>query len=263
MTTTTPLNLRATAVDPAALGGEDILGSSLLHTYVQKNKGISRLTRALRQASTPDPRNLRGETPLHLAAECGHAAAVVALLKAGADPAARTAAGKSPLDLALRGGKRWLVGYDGTRCTTTWCTDFDRTNGHVVAWGLLHQAFSGPLGGQLSVALDDRHEVACRWLLEQGADPNAPNEGGARPLSLLLDQLEWSSPPPDEVVAQLESQMILLLLEAGADPHLPLKTNTNDTAAQSPFWPLLENAWHEQRLERALPHPENRPRHRL
>ncbi|XP_046983923.1 protein maternal effect lethal 26-like [Schistocerca americana] len=48
-------------------------------------------------------------TPLHWAAEGGHAGAAAELLLAGADRGARDVHGRTPLDLARRGGNRELV----------------------------------------------------------------------------------------------------------------------------------------------------------
>lgn len=50
-----------------------------------------------------------GNTPLHIAAMLGSREMVVALLDAGADPAARNKDGETPLEVAQRDGRRRVV----------------------------------------------------------------------------------------------------------------------------------------------------------
>jgi hypothetical protein len=58
------------------------------------------LTTLVGNGAPAGARTANGSTPLHLAAQHGHAAAVRLLIRRGADPAAADAAGKTPLQLA-------------------------------------------------------------------------------------------------------------------------------------------------------------------
>ena len=53
----------------------------------------------VKAGADPDPRTKHGNTPLHQAAYSGHAEAIGALLKGGADPGARDDNGNTALDL--------------------------------------------------------------------------------------------------------------------------------------------------------------------
>ena len=65
-----------------------------------RSAGLADLARCLK-AKKPDARDEKGRTPLHLAAWLSKKSGVVtALLAAGADPAARDKAGKTPWDYA-------------------------------------------------------------------------------------------------------------------------------------------------------------------
>jgi len=63
-------------------------------------KGDAAAVAALLDAGAdPDARTEKGATPLHIATLKGHAAAIAPLLDAGADPDARTEDGTTPFDL--------------------------------------------------------------------------------------------------------------------------------------------------------------------
>ncbi len=106
--------------------------------------------------STPEGR------PLHLAAEGGHAAALTALIEAGADPDARTAAGQSALHVAVQMGHA-----DAVAALLEGGADVDATHRN----GLTPLHFAAILG---------RRDLAER-LLGAGADPARAARDGRTP----------------------------------------------------------------------------------
>ncbi len=133
-----------------------------------------------------------GMTPLHWAAERGHASVVDLLISASADVEAKTRIGSyTPLHLASRGAHSGVVqrlleaGADAGAATT---------NSGVTP---LHLA-AGAINGEDAVAA----------LLEQGADPNAL-EGSAGQTPLMF------------AAAGNRIPAIRVLLGAGADPGIP------------------------------------------
>lgn len=83
-----------------------------LETWFQRSNGVYSVFEAalagdldvlkqrLAEGAPVNGKNSLGDTPLHLAAEAGHAALVRRLLSAGADPLAKDAAGRIPSDRA-------------------------------------------------------------------------------------------------------------------------------------------------------------------
>ena len=66
--------------------------------------GAADVRACLRAGADPDARTENGDTPLHFAADEGHADVIETLLEAGADPDARDENGWTPLHIAARWG---------------------------------------------------------------------------------------------------------------------------------------------------------------
>lgn len=93
---------RALVLAGADVAATDIAGQSLLHIAVDSKEDRTPIVRLLIDAGTPiDLKNQASDaTPLHIAANCGHAESVRALLEAGADVNARASLGRTPLHMA-------------------------------------------------------------------------------------------------------------------------------------------------------------------
>ncbi len=140
-----------------------------------------------------------GDTPLHLAAEVGNAAALRILLEAGADLTARNNAGATPLHVAATN--------DGAEILTM-----------LLEAGADINAGAGSFGTPLLSAIVNRRgfrrepmsEAAVNALLEAGADVNAADSAGNTPLPASMD--------PDRREGSLVD-LPLRLLSLGADPN--------------------------------------------
>ena len=117
--------------------------------------------RAERKQLQQTPREFIEMSPLMLAAKGGHAAAVRALLAAGASVA---------------------VVSDGTFDRGRTPLHFAAAGGHVEVMRLLLDAGADPRGGVLVRAVDKDQLAAVHLLLSAGADPNARHGQGLTPL---------------------------------------------------------------------------------
>ncbi len=141
---------------------------------------------AAARATQPD-----GMTPLHWAAHHGATATVDSLLRAGADPRARTQYGATPLTLAC-------------------------TSGHAPVTASLLRAGADPNtklpGGESALMTAARTGLpsTLRHLLHAGAQPNFLGHRGQTALM-------WAA-------ADGHADAVRLLLAAGADPHQRLKS---------------------------------------
>ena len=170
--------------DPLARNRED--AQFLTHAVVGGNPEL--VERMLALGCDPNHRATTGRTPLHNAAYGGKAAAIGILLKAGADPKVTDNQGWTPLLDALR-----------------------NRNGCEAAL-LLIEADADPEarspGEQrtaLMLAALGKQEPCARRLIERGADLEATDFIGCRPLM--------------HAAMQGGAAMVRLLLEAGADPQ--------------------------------------------
>lgn len=92
-------------VEPPDWVRSGFAGCSALHLLAAKpgHAGLGEMARALVEAGADaDARDVRGRSPLHMAAGHGNAEMAEALLAAGADPRARDAEGATPLFYAQR-----------------------------------------------------------------------------------------------------------------------------------------------------------------
>lgn len=204
--------------DPACLIGH----TTVLHDLVRTNRsGV--LARRLKEASTPDPRDWPGDTPLHVAARKGLDGCVRVLLKAGADPSllgrSKTTALMTSVAVMESRQEEYTHADGHTVCKIP--SEFDRGSGFWVTWTLLLQAGGSSANEVLDFAVRCNHEAAACWALEHGADPNAASADGETPLQVL--GLRLGGEPTAETRAPYGSVATLasFLVAAGADPDLP------------------------------------------
>jgi ankyrin repeat protein len=103
----------------------------------------------------------------------------------------------------------------------------------------------------LLVAVINEHYALGKYLLEQGADPNATDEKGRGPLYAAIDMrnLEWSTrPAPPEKDTLSDLDLIKALLDHGANPNarltkkIPLRGQPSfdgrwaNAIGATPFW---------------------------
>lgn len=166
--------------------------------------------------------NETGDTPLHQAARNGHLHLVRALLAAGADVDPVRGDGYRPVHCALM--PNWFFRVElGAR---------EEIAELLLSHGARYTIFIAALRGDehfvhdalardrslanfedtchhrvLSAAVRRRDVTMTRWLLEHGADPNLPEEGALRGLSLWI------------AVNDRQREIVRLLLAHGADPN--------------------------------------------
>ena len=168
-------------------------------------------------ADTPGPLGL---TPMHLAALFGRPAALDALLAGGGKPGPTNATGVTPLHLAassataetlLKGGAA-LDAPDGTGATpfmwahTRELARFLRERGADINARENWRSFVRE-GTPLAKAAYQGDNDRARWLLEEGADPNAGDINNLSPIYYAI----WRRNIP----------LLQMLLDRGADPNHP------------------------------------------
>ncbi|CAM9605394.1 unnamed protein product, partial [Sphacelaria rigidula] len=130
-----------------------------------KTGNLSHVRRAL-NVGTPDPLDSDGRTPLHVAAEGGHAEVVMALLAASAAVDARDKKGYTPLYLAASEGR-----LDAVRVLLEASPNVDIPDKDC--------GYS-----PLFVAMMKGHHEVMEELLEYGASPGTSGQKGDTPLHL-------------------------------------------------------------------------------
>jgi len=197
-------------------GTRDIIAAAAEGDLAKVEAELAR-DRALARAS-----NETGDTALHHAAKHGHLRVVRTLLAAGANMDAVRGDGYRPVhcalmpnwffqvalgpreeiaELLLSHGARYTIFIAALRGDEQFVRDvlardsslanFEDTCHHRV----------------LSAAVRRRDVTMTRWLLEHGADPNLPEEGAPRGLSLWI------------AVNDRQREIVRLLLAHGADPN--------------------------------------------
>ena len=194
-----------------------------------------------------------GWTPLHLAVAAGHTALVEQLAAAGADLAARTEGGRTPLHVALQRApdlvavlrrlgapvdaasaaflgdvERLTSALDAGAQLTDPATDVDllswaAAGGSTATAQVLLDHGADPDGGALHAAAAAGAAAVVELLLRAGADADRRDPGtGRTPLHTAVAAAAVASGAEDAVAA-----LVTLLLDAGAD----INATTSDGAS--------------------------------
>jgi ankyrin repeat protein len=201
--------------------------------------------------------NDTGDTPLHHASKHGHLHVVRALLAAGADMDAVRGDGYRPLHCALMpnwffqvelGPRREIADLllsHGARYTifVAALRGDDRFVRDALARDRSLANFEDSCHHRVLSAAVRRGDVTMtRLLLEHGADPNLPEEGAPRGLSLWI------------AVNDRQREIVGLLLARGADPNAPVDSSGTPMSQAAPDRELTEllraRGGHEQTSER-------------
>jgi ankyrin repeat protein len=191
--------------------------------------------------------NETGDTPLHHAARNGHLHVVRALVAAGADVDAVRGDGYRPIHSALmsnwffqvdRGEAREIVDLllsRGARYTifiAALLDDAALVRGAVARDRSLANFEDTCHHRVLSAAVRRGDVEMTRLLLEHGADPNLPEEGAPRGLSLWI------------AVNDRQREIVDMLLARGADPNAPVESSG------TPMLPAAKDAMLTELLRR-------------
>ena len=164
----------------------------------------------------------RGQTALMWAAAEGHAAVVDALIEAGADVNARSKAGFTPLLFAVREGS-----VPAVRSLVKAKAD---VNDVAKAAAISSNSTARPVSdatSALAMAVINAHFDVAGVLVENGADPNAPDARGS-----ILHALAWirkpgaaggNQAPPSGTGGLSSLELAEALLKRGANPNVRIK----------------------------------------
>ena len=182
----------------------------------------------LRDPTLARASNETGDTALHHAARSGHLDAVRALLAAGANPDPVRGDGYRPVHCALMPNWFFRVSLEqreeivalllskGARNTIFIAAlrgDLEYVN-HAIARDRSLANFEDSCHHRVLSAAVRRGDVAMtRLLLEHGADPNLPEEGARRGLSLWI------------AVNDRQREIVAMLLARGADPNAEVESS--------------------------------------
>ena len=229
------------------------------------NGSTAMVRRLLRAGADPNAALLLGETPLMVASRVGSADIVAQLIEAGAKVNPRGARGQTALMWAAAQRHPDVVqvllahGADIAARTDTWSQveavsphgrlEYNRSIPYGQDTALMFAARSGDLeSARLLLAAGAKVDDTDAWgvsatalaahggftelvefLLDKGADPNAAGAGFA---------------PLHAAIMRRDERMVMVLLEHGADPQMPLKnwTPTRRTSRDYNFEPELVGA---------------------
>ncbi|MHC4201279.1 MAG: ankyrin repeat domain-containing protein [Planctomycetota bacterium] len=194
-------------------------GPSLLDAaYFGRTEEAERL---LEEGADVGARTEGGDTPLHVAADKGHADIVRALLAHGAEISARDSQGDTPLHAGANRGHRAVVelllakGADPNATDSGGWTPLHNAGSREVAGLLLSsgaklKARSADGGTPLLAAALLERKGVVEFLIEAGADPKARDNSGWTALHLAA-----LGPPPGDGNENVE--LAKLLIERGLD----------------------------------------------
>ncbi|KAF4668876.1 hypothetical protein FOL47_002833 [Perkinsus chesapeaki] len=151
----------------------------------------------------PNATDEDGWSALHMAAGQGSLKIVKCLLQYGADPNISNMVGMRPLHVACRDDQLEVVKCLVDRgATVECCASVNYCGGSKGGWTPLHfAAFNG-------------HVAIAKYLLENGANPNAQTTDGESPLHLAVCHCNTKK------ATKYRLETIRLLIEYGADPSL-------------------------------------------
>ena len=157
----------------------------------------------------------RGQTALMWAAAENNAAAVTALVEAGADVEARSTGGLTPLLFAVREGH-----IGAARSLLAAGVDVNAgVNNTSESTGSYTPTASGHTSPLVLAIINAHYELAA-VLLEEGADPNASDARGSALHALAWIRRPGSGRPPIQT-GEIESlELARALLARGADPNV-------------------------------------------
>ena len=159
----------------------------------------------------------RRQTALMWAAAENNAAAVMALIDAGADIEARSSAGLTPLLFATREGQ-----IDAVRALLAAGADVNAgVNNTTASTGSYTPSASGHTS-PLVLAIINAHYELASVLLEAGADPNAPDARGSALHALTWIRRPGSGRPPVQTGAVDSLDIARMLLERDTNPNVQI-----------------------------------------
>ena len=168
--------------------------------------------------------NSEGQTALMWAVAEKNAAAAKVLIDRGADVNAQTHKLPPPTMFQTIFSAPFPVGGMTALLYAARQNDLESAR-ILVAAGANVKESAADGSSPLLVAIINEHYALAKYLLEQGADPNATDDKGRGPLYAAIDMrnLEWSTrpaPPEKDTLSDLE--LINTLLDHGANPNARL-----------------------------------------
>jgi uncharacterized protein len=204
----------------------------------------------LEHGADANKKNAEGQTPLMWAVAERNAAAAKVLIDHGADVNAQTHKLPPPTMFQTIFSAPFPAG--GMTALLYAARQNDSESARIlVAAGANVKQNAADDSSPLLVATINEHYALAKYLLEQGADPNATDEKGRGPLYAAIDMrnLEWSTrPAPPEKDTLSDLDLIKALLDHGANPNarltkkIPLRGQPSfdgrwaNAIGATPFW---------------------------
>jgi ankyrin repeat protein len=207
--------------------GETVL---MLTAYTGNPDAVKLL---LDRGADANAQQFRGQTALMWAAAEGHADVVRLLLARGADPGLSSTAstkaerrppgGMTALLFAARQGK-----LQAARALLDGGADIDQSGADTTS--------------PLLIAIVNGHYELASLLIERGANPNVADVNGRTPLYAAVDlrNVQWSQAPAPKLPQATHLAMIMQLLDAGADPAIPITGKVGHRGSFDMRWTELK-----------------------